>query len=452
MKLQTRIQFLSIVLLIALLLLANGAVYLLFKQMTITNELHRASQQASAMTAALNADNAAKMSPEHLIRGYLPANGMIRIIDQKGKTKLAVATDAAYRLDKNRYYQGKYARIAVIDDLPHAFVSLPMIWRDGTIVNLQLVQNIRSVKQTLNLLKIVLTLASLLIIVPSFFAAKLLSRLILNPIHTMICTMQTIRRSNKFQKIELKHESKDELNQMARTFNTMIDQLQENFEKQQRFVSDASHELKTPLTVIESYAQLLKRWGKEKEDVLDESIEAIHSEALRMKELTRQMLLLAHGEEKLIFQKADLIKICRETALQLEKAYGRKIAIDHDEAHVTFDMDVPKIKQLIVILLDNALKYSQQEIKVHVQRDNTTIRLEIEDQGIGIPEKDLAKVFDRFFRVDKARSRETGGSGLGLSIARQIVSAHRGEIQLKSIEHLGTIVTIVFPITQEVTK
>lgn len=234
MKLQTRIQLLSTALLVALLLLTNSAVYLFFKQMTLNNELHRTSQQASTMMAALNAENATQVSPEHMIRGYLPAEGMIRIIDQRGKTKLAAATDARFRRYENHFYQGELEQMIDINNQLHAFVTVPMIWRDGTIVNLQIIQANDTVYQTLNLLKVILVLASLLIVIPTFFAAKLLSRLILNPIVAMIHTMKRIQQSNHFQKIELKHESKDELHQMARTFNTMIDQLQENFDKQDR--------------------------------------------------------------------------------------------------------------------------------------------------------------------------------------------------------------------------
>lgn len=110
--------------------------------------------------------------------------------------------------------------------------------------------------------------------------------------------MEEIQVSRTFKKIDLSSSSKDELDQMANTFNNMMDLLEENYKKQEQFVSDASHELKTPLTVVESYANMLKRWGMKRPDILEEAIEAIHSESLRMKQLTSQMLVLAKDESQ----------------------------------------------------------------------------------------------------------------------------------------------------------
>ncbi|RYM06902.1 HAMP domain-containing histidine kinase [Sporolactobacillus sp. THM7-7] len=454
MRLRTRIQLLSTALLLVMLLLTNCAVYFLFYKMTMNSEMNRLERQAKNMMSALHSESAGQVEPENLLRAYLPEDGMIRIIGEKENEKLTVAAHVSYRDIKTSFRQRQDTRLVDLNGMLFAAVTVPMIWRDGSIVNFEVIHDIRPVYQNLNLLKIILAAATLLTLLPTFFASKMLSRLILDPIRTMMNTMEEIQKSHKIQKIALENHSKDELHKMAGTFNRMMDILQQNFEKQQQFVSDASHELKTPLTVIESYAEMLKRWGKEKEDVLDESIEAIHSEAVRMKALTRQMLLLARSEEEwgLNLKETDMVFLCRETAGQFEKVYGRNIEVIAECPRLFNEIDPQKIRQLLVILLDNAIKYSEKAVTVRNGVRDGRAFIEVEDRGIGIPEKDVEKVFDRFFRVDKVRSRETGGSGLGLAIARRIVAVHKGEIGLQSREGSGTTVTVFLPIIQAVVR
>jgi signal transduction histidine kinase len=452
MKLKNRIQLFSTFLLFILLLLTSIAIYSLFYKITVDGEMRRLEHEAKNILSVLNSENAEQVDPGNLLKGYLPSNGMIRIIARDSELKEAVATNTEYRSFKIHYQTKQSDYITEFNNEKFAVVSIPMIWKDGTVVNLEVVNHIGYLFMNLNLLKIVLAVSSLIVIVPAFFAGKMLSKIILNPIHSMIRTMEDIQRSNAFHKIELENDSKDELHKMAETFNRMIDILQRNFEKQQQFVSNASHELKTPLTVIESYAKMLKRWGKEKEDVLEESVEAIHSEAVRMKELTQQMLFLANSEEEgsLQFIDTDLISLCKETGDQLEKVHRRKVDVVSDLPNLQIKIDPQKIRQLLVILLDNALKYSTDSIAIRIGIAGSNAFIKVEDHGIGIPKEDISKVFDRFFRVDKVRSRETGGSGLGLSIAKRIVIAHKGEIELHSEEGRGTVVTVFIPYSSRV--
>jgi signal transduction histidine kinase len=253
--------------------------------------------------------------------------------------------------------------------------------------------------------------------------------------------------SRTFKKIDLSSPSKDELDQMANTFNNMMDLLEENYKKQEQFVSDASHELKTPLTVVESYANMLKRWGMKRPDILEEAIEAIHSESLRMKQLTSQMLVLAKDESQweLHMEHVDAAAVCNQTIKHLEQAFERTIYLNIKTDHPVVTADEKRLKQLLYILLDNAIKYSEKAVEVTITRSKSFM-ITVTDQGIGIPKEDLSNVYERFFRVDKARNRETGGSGLGLSIARKIVEAHSGRIEINSQEGKGTSVTVSFPL------
>ncbi|RYL92455.1 HAMP domain-containing sensor histidine kinase [Sporolactobacillus sp. Y61] len=454
MKLKTRIQVLTTGLVLITLLVTNLAIYLLFYTMTVHGEQDRVARQAGNIMITLNAENAAQVDPEHLIRGYLPEDGMIRLVTRAAKVKIAAATDSSYNRVPTVFHDRETKRTEEIGGKLSVIASVPMIWRDGSIVSLEVIQNIDAIRRNMNLLKIVLALTSLIILIPILFTTQMLSRLILNPIHAMIRTMEKIQQGDQMQKIKWKNKSKDELQQLADTFNRMIDRLEHSFEKQKQFVSDASHELKTPLTVVESYAALLKRWGREKPDVLDEAIQAIHSEALRMKSLIGQMLLLAQSDDEwtLDVTRVDIIRLADETGRQMGKVYDRHIRTISTFTSLPCDMDVAKIRQLLVILLDNAIKYSKESITIRIGTDDNSLEIRVEDRGTGIPEKDQEKVFDRFFRVDKVRSRETGGSGLGLAIARHIVSAHKGRMKLQSVEGIGTCVIVLLPLHRELNK
>lgn len=284
-------------------------------------------------------------------------------------------------------------------------------------------------------------------LVPSIVGGRLLSNLILRPLKAIVGTMREIQERGVFKQIELKGQSKDELYNLADTFNTMINKLKTNFEKQEQFVSDASHELKTPLTVIDSYVTLLKRWGHRKPEVMDEAIEALSSETERMKSLIQQLLTLAKDESdgQVKLKKIDLVALCRSTVERFRQTYEREIDVQTITPHVYAVADEQKMKQVLYILLDNALKYSVDKVTVKVGSQEDAVYIAVEDRGQGIPAKDIPHIFDRFYRVDKTRSRETGGTGLGLSIAKSLVRAQHGEISVQSEEHRGTEFTVTLP-------
>jgi two-component system, OmpR family, sensor histidine kinase ArlS len=235
---------------------------------------------------------------------------------------------------------------------------------------------------------------------------------------------------------------------MARTFNGMIHRLQENMEKQNQFVSDASHELKTPLTVILSYANFLRRHGLENKEIAEEAIDAIHSEATRIQKMTETFLDLATLEKENVLEiiEVNLVSLCQNILKQLKAVYKREITFHYEECPIIIRADELKIKQVIIILLDNAMKYSNNKIDVFLEKNEQHAIIRVKDYGIGIPQEEINNIFERFYRVDKARSRETGGTGLGLHIAKSIMKLHKGEIKITSKEEEGTEIVLFFPI------
>jgi len=385
-----------------------------------------------------------------LVRAYVPVDGMIRIVKKDQTSSLTVTSPSQQSLSEidTHFYREESNEQIQYNYQSYSFVSIPIIWSDGEVANLQVIESIHEVVDKLHILTIVLFIVTLIAMIPVIIASRVLSNLITTPITSMIDTMIEIRESGEHKKIEMHRKAKDELDDMANTFNHMIDSLKTNADKQEQFVSNASHELKTPLTVIESYASLLKRRGKIDSTLFDESVEAIHSEAIRMREMTEQLLLLAQPNEKWItdFETVNLTALVQQSVISFQKAFNRSIHL-HVEAELSVRTDKQKLNQLLYIFLDNARKYSDSEkpITVTIELNKDTASILIFDQGMGIPKEDLSKVFDRFYRVDRARSRKTGGTGLGLSLAKELADAIGVKIELDSLEGVGTTVKILFP-------
>ncbi|MBD1383553.1 sensor histidine kinase [Metabacillus arenae] len=446
MNIKNRITLFSTVWMLIILLITNGSIYFLFQKNMTDNALERMETQMDNIIEGINFSKA-NVDIKQLLNAYLPANSMIRIISKEDQKIHSYTKDEKLEKLDIKYRENQHTEVKQSNGTIYTVAQHPIIWTNGEVVSLVLTEEQSSIQNTMRILRVVLIAATLVILIPSFIGGRILSNLIVNPIGSMIKTMEEIQNRGTFKRISIESKTNDELNKLATTFNHMIELLETNYKKQEQFVSDASHELKTPLTVIESYAQMLKRWGNKKPEVLEEAVEAIHSESLRMKDLTKQMLLLAKDETQLDLQyeQVDLISLSKDAAKNLQNAYQRKIMVQSDQQELTIMGDPLKLKQILFILLDNAIKYSEKEIKISLSASSNSATISVTDYGIGIPKEDLDKVYDRFFRVDKARSRETGGSGLGLSIAKRIIHAHHGQMEIVSKEGVGTTVTIDLP-------
>lgn len=256
--------------------------------------------------------------------------------------------------------------------------------------------------------------------------------------------MTRIQRNGQFERLPIEGKSQDELTQMGNTFNEMMSLLEENYSKQEEFVSNASHELKTPLTVIGSYAKLLQRQGMQDEKIAEESVAAIRAETDRMKALIEQLLHIARRSESQVeWTQVDALDLLEQTVTAMNTSYDREFKLITSEQSLPVVTDIAKFKQLLYILLDNARKYSSEKVEVVARKNGDTI-IQVRDTGIGIPKEAVPYVFERFYRVDKARNRETGGFGLGLSLAKQLADSLKVRIELESIEQLGTTVSIIF--------
>lgn len=449
MKLRNKINLYTTVLFIFLLVVVNGVIYFSFSKMMYENELERTLAQGLRAVDGIGMMEG-ETAPQEVLRAYMPIDGMLQIVNEDGTRGGAVVDpNQQYLHDLQvQYYDNQMQQINRDNGVKHTFVSMPIIWQNGEVAALQVSVSLQQTDEILSTLRIIQIIVTLLAIIPVVLSSRFLGNLITHPISSMIKTMREIHESGQFRRIPERKDSKDELHLMAETFNEMIELLEVNYEKQGQFVSNASHELNTPLTVIESYASLLKRRGREQPEVFNESVQAIHSEAIRMKALTEQLLKLARNDETLKVERkeVDLKHVVAEMVRTIEQSYHRKIELEVRN-EVKVHTDLQKFKQLFYIFLDNARKYSEDTIKVRIENTEQQAIVEIIDYGIGIPKEDLEKVFDRFFRVDKARTRETGGFGLGLSLAKDIADAMKADIHLESVEGLGTTAKIILPLS-----
>jgi two-component system, OmpR family, sensor histidine kinase ArlS len=447
MKLRNKINLYTAFLFALLLLLINITVYYTFSNLILDSELTTAHKEMEQVSDNFG-KSLGKVPDDSLLRSYVPISGMIQIVTEDNQNSPAFTSSGQQHLSKRKpvYYSSEVSKTAEYEGHQYTFESMPIILQDGRVANLQITKSMETATNILSILRLVLILVTLLAMIPVLISSRFLSNLITKPVTSMINTMTEIRKSGTFKTIRLEGNSKDELFQMGQTFNHMIELLETNFEKQEQFVSSASHELKTPLTIIESYASLLKRRGLTEPKLFTESIEAIHSEALRMKEMTEQLLMLArhHEQWNIELSKVNLNQLITQTVNAFKNAYNRDIKFSAlNEASLYFESDEKKLKQVLFIFLDNARKYSDEIISVELGVSNDEIYINIIDRGIGIQESELPMVFDRFYRVDKARSRKQGGSGLGLSIAKEIADAIGIELQLESKVGIGTTATIL---------
>lgn len=236
----------------------------------------------------------------------------------------------------------------------------------------------------------------------------------------------------------------DELEQLSLALNRMIDRLYEALEQNRRFLADASHELRTPFTALRGELESVVELARFNPDIRDRVGSALE-EVERLAKIVEALFAIGRldaGEAQAAWARFDLAKLAATTADQMSLlAEDKQISVSCDvEENVLVEGDASRIKQIVVNLLDNAIKYTPSggSVKLNVRAVNQKAVLEVVDTGIGIPASAIPHVFERFFRVDKARSREVGGAGLGLAIVKSICTAHGGTISVESVEGRGS--------------
>lgn len=282
------------------------------------------------------------------------------------------------------------------------------------------------------------------------FVCYVLVRAVLRPIDEMSLQVSRLNLQNIHRERLNAEGSKAELKALAEGINEMLDRMEQAYDAQKQFVSEASHELRTPITVLQGYSSMLRRWGAEDKEVLAESVEAIESEAKSMQDLVEKLLFLSrHERRKLPFAKErfDMAEVIGE--LRKEMVYmtdTRNLQCPLCESVRVYG-DKQALKQAIRVFLDNAVKYTEEgdTITLSCKNRNGACEITIEDTGLGMKREDLEGIFGRFFRADTVRGKNIEGHGLGLSIARLIIDGHAGKIAVRTQYTKGSCFTVTIP-------
>ena len=275
----------------------------------------------------------------------------------------------------------------------------------------------------------------------------------IKPIEQIHQTAARINSTNLSERINLE-TTDQELRELATILNSMLNRLEQSFDQQNRFTADASHELRTPLTVLLSHTELAlsrQRTIAEYQDALA----TIQRAGQRMKALTDDLLVLARanaGKLELRLEQVNLKDLAEEAAKMFKPlATKRSVTVKATVEDATCVADKSQLSQVLANLINNAIQYNKSggEVEIYTKTGNGNALIGVRDTGIGIPESELSRLFDPFYRVDSSRARDSGGSGLGLAICKRIIDAHGGDIHVESQLQHGSTFEIRIPITAD---
>jgi heavy metal sensor kinase len=304
--------------------------------------------------------------------------------------------------------------------------------------------------ETLNKILLVIVVSIPLSLLLLWYAGWFLAGRALKPVELITSSAQKISAENLSHRLEIVNPE-DEIGKLAVTFNRTLDRLENSFIRTRRFSSDVSHELRTPLTILRGETELGLRWSGDPDEfkkILGSNLEEIN----RMSEIIGYLLDLSRAEEdslSLHLQRLDLKELLQDLVQQtwlLAEEKGIKFIFTASD-HVYVSADGNRLRQIFLNLLDNAFKFipAGGEIRLILAHEPPWAKVSVIDSGPGIPENDQPYIFDRFYRVDKARNREDGGSGLGLSLVKSLSEAHGGRVELQSSLGVGSVFTVYLP-------
>jgi len=336
-------------------------------------------------------------------------------------------------------------------------LTYPVIDESGRpIAIVQVGKSLDEIDRNMRRLITVVLFGGVLALLAALVVGAWLAQRALAPVDQVTQAALRISRAEDLDKRIPEPGTSDEIGRLVSAFNEMLARLDDVFRDQQRFVADVSHELRTPLTSLQATIDLLKRGVLDDPEARSQAIKTVESEVARLNRLVADLLLLARADEGEPIERkpVELDTLLLEVYLQakvLAEASGKAIRVrlgHEDQALVLGDRD--RLKQLLLNLVDNAIKYTREgEVVLSLYRDDGWVRLVVQDTGIGIPEEAIPHLFRRFYRVDKARSRELGGSGLGLAIVRWIAEAHGGYVTVESREGKGSTFTVHLPLAPQ---
>ncbi|MFC4597136.1 HAMP domain-containing sensor histidine kinase [Cohnella hongkongensis] len=454
MPVKWKLTLWSAFLIFVLFIAYNTVQYVYVEKWMMAQEKKQARQNMNEILNGLLEQEAGFTEDELLRnRSYLDKKNrsgqLIRIVDQQGNKVIAVSDGIP---EEWIAPEGRSeTEIAVTRRAGHSLLVIrsPITIHSfkGTV---EIVKNIDQFHRLTEAILRVFLFSGLGAVVLSGLAGGWLARQLLKPLQLMARTMRNVERNGLQERIAVP-DKEDEISTLMKIFNEMMDQVERSFSRQSQFVEDASHELRTPIAIMDGHLSLLLSWGKHDPETLEESLNISYQELTRLKALVQDLLTLTRAEKDggaayEATPRAD--RVILDVVGQWEQLHPQYLFETRTAGFENREVVVSErhLEQLAMILLDNAVKYSEPGSSIRVTasvRDDVAV-FEIADNGAGIPEKDLPFVTDRFYRVDKARSRKQGGTGLGLAIAKRLIERYNGHMTIQSREFEGTTVTFSF--------
>jgi len=456
LSIKFRLIALYTLILVFVFVLFGSAVYLITKA-TLQDEIDRGLAQTAAQlrseTEAFVMGNTAVLSlPAEELDVFQSATNFFVILDTQGEiiAKSQNLGDYDVVLDPEGTHGDQYYSTAQHNNRSLRVLTEPLhvVSPDGpSLVAYLQVARLIETQVVLERLQLILMLAGLAAVGLSLFLGALLTHQLLKPLDDITAVALQITRADDLSRRLPDSGRRDEIGRLTMVLNQTLERLEQLFHARQRFLADVSHELRTPLTTIRGNVDLMRRMGEADPEALD----VVQDELQRMTRLVDDLLLLARADTgSLPIQRkpVELDTVFLDIYRQV-RSLDQPVEIvlrEVDQAYVLGDED--RLRQLILNLIDNAIKYTPPggTVGLSLSKSNGTAEIEVSDTGVGISFEDLPRVLDRFYRVDKARSRNLAGSGLGLSIARWIAQAHGGDIRVESKEGEGSKFTISLPI------
>ena len=463
-EISTKITWIYSICFMLLILLMNGVLwfgisYALFHPAESTIEYSMKNVQE--LLTKLETDS--KYFDPNSIREPLVPGVVLRVVDNEGK--IFIDTEPNYLSNELfEEYILKDPPYFADSDMDVAKINNALVYRarmdyvhDSEHVILYFYRTITSMSHIFNQLAMFLIFMDIFGLMFAVKIGVLVSRKILEPINTMTNLAQGIAFGKMDGRIPVP-PSDDEISKLAKTLNEMLDRLQGGIFRQQKFVSDASHELRTPATVIAGYIEILEKYGRDDKELLEESVEAIRSEAKNMKNLLENLLFLARTDQdrqKIYKEKFELSAIVEDVMRKMKNVIStHEIFLGKNDAAEIF-ADKTMILQMLRIFLDNATKYTPEGGKISVNSElrDDKIFLSISDTGIGVAPENIEKIFERSVRIDSEDLvKDVRGSGLGLSIAKWIAKNHGIKIEVSSKLGAGTTFTLIIPLAEKISS
>ncbi|WP_342565633.1 HAMP domain-containing histidine kinase [Paenibacillus sp. FSL R7-0345] len=381
---------------------------------------------------------------------------LIRIVDAKDAAILTISDKVP-----EHWVQPKYVTSEELLEISPGGDTL-LIYRQpleisGFTGSVEIVRNLENFESLINLITTLFIITGLVAIILSLIGGRLISFQLLNPINSIIRTMKRIRENGLKERVQITNQQ-DEMTELSLMFNELMDSLEQSFRQQQQFIEDASHELKTPLSIIHGHLSMIKRWGKDDPEVLNRSIQLSLNETNRLIRMVSELLILTRANHSAAvadyapenIRVKQVIEEIIENFQTVNAEFRMLTRLDISDDCI-LHVQKSHFQQVIIIILDNAIKYSRdrKEIRISAAVEAGKLVIEVKDFGMGIPEDELHLVTNRFYRVDKARSRKHGGNGLGLAIATRLMDSYTGELGIDSVYGEWTRVTLKFPLKHE---